>query len=237
VNPAHLKEDSPQSSSSLPLLVATGCALLPFFAVHLSYLLAADTGLVPWCLPYLDSCTSISATGRHPPASFVFKGMMLPAAMLIAVFWWLQADWLRAAGDSSGRVAWMRALGCIASLGLVLYVVVLGEVGDWLRTQRKIGTVLFFSFTFLAQLLFADALRRQSTTPGDATGRTARRILRVCVLMLTIGIGSVFSEWLNEPVHDEIEDAIEWILALLLQLNFLLIALMWRRLPWKLAYL
>ncbi|MEE4277036.1 MAG: hypothetical protein V2I82_01060 [Halieaceae bacterium] len=224
-----------RSISRLPLLVALGCALLPFLAVHLSYLLAADTGHVPWCLPYVDSCTSISATGRNAPASFVFKGSMLPAAMLIAVFWWLQADWLRATGDSGNRVTWMRALGCVASLGLVLYVIVLGEVGDWWRTQRKIGTVLFFSFTYLAQLLFADALRRQQQ-PSPGVIATSKRMLGVCVLMLAIGIGSVISETFNEPVHDRIEYAIEWVLALLLQLNFLFAALLWRQLDWTMAF-
>ncbi|MEE4110897.1 MAG: hypothetical protein V2I24_16210, partial [Halieaceae bacterium] len=82
--------------ANLPLIVAAGCALLPFVAVHIAYLLAADAGQVPWCNPYVDSCTSISATGRQPPASFVFKGVMLPCAMLIAVFWWLQWRWLQA---------------------------------------------------------------------------------------------------------------------------------------------
>jgi len=219
-----------------PFVVAVACALLPFLAVHLAYLLAADAGQVAWCIPYVDSCTSISATGRRPPASFIFKGVMLPAAMLIAVFWWIQGHWLRASGDKSARVAWMQGLGWIASLGLVLYVIVLGEVGDWWRTQRRIGTILFFSFTYLAQLLFADALRRQAAGAASCTGRTARRILGVCGLMLAIGIGSVISEASNEAFHDGIEDAIEWVLALLLEVNFLLCAILWRDLPWRLEF-
>lgn len=226
----------PAKPGGFPFVVAAACALLPFLAVHGAYLLAADAGQVAWCIPYLDSCTSISATGRRAPASFVFKGVMLPAAMLIAVFWWIQARWLRASGDSSARVTWMQYLGWIASLGLVLYVIVLGEVGDWWRTQRRIGTILFFSFTYLAQLLFADALRRQAGGTDSAAGRTARRILGVCGLMLAIGIGSVVSEASNEAFHDRIEDAIEWVLALLLEVNFLLCALLWRNLPWRLEF-
>ena len=46
--------------SFVPVVVA----LLPLAAIHLCYLLAAYLGHVPWCLPYVDSCTSISAAGR-----------------------------------------------------------------------------------------------------------------------------------------------------------------------------
>ncbi len=223
--------------ANLPFLVAAGCALLPFVAVHSAYVLAADAGHVPWCIPYIDSCTSISATGRQPPGSFPFKGIMLPSAMLIAVFWWLQAHWLTTVGARQNQLSWMLGLGWVASLGLVMYVTVLGEVGDWWRLQRKVGTILFFSFTFLAQLLCAAALRHLTPDVGSVAARYGRNILRVCFLMLCIGVFSVVVEALNEQMHDGIEDAIEWILALLLEVNFLLCAMLWYRLPWRIAYL
>jgi hypothetical protein len=229
--------------ANLPLLVAAGCAVLPFIAVHTAYLLAADAGQVPWCNPYFDSCTSISATGRRPPASFVFKGVMLPSAMLIAVFWWLQWRWLHAAGGRAAQLLWMLGLGWLACLGLALYVIVLGEVGDWLRLQRKIGTILFFSFTFLAQLLLAAELRRIPAAGMAVAGREAARaasfghaMLRTCFLMLCIGVLSVIIQAISEPWHDAVEDAIEWSLALLLQVNFLIVALLWRRPPADLRF-
>jgi hypothetical protein len=229
--------------ANLPLIVAAGCALLPFIAVHIAYLLAADAGQVPWCNPYVDSCTSISATGRRPPASFVFKGVMLPSAMLIAVFWWLQWRWLHAAGARTAQLLWMLGLGWLACLGLALYVIVLGEVGDWMRLQRKIGTILFFSFTFLAQLLLAAELRRMPLAAiaegGGDVHRAAvygRAMLRTCFLMLCIGVLSVVIQAISEPWHDAVEDAIEWGLALLLQVNFLLVALLWRRPPAELNF-
>lgn len=66
-------------------IIALLAATLPFFAVHLTWLLAASYGLVEWCNPYIDSCTSISATGRHAPASYVFRATMLPAAVVLAL--------------------------------------------------------------------------------------------------------------------------------------------------------
>jgi len=226
--------------TNLPLLVAGGCALLPFIAVHVAYLLAADSGFVPWCNPYIDSCTSISATGRQAPASFVFKGVMLPSAMLIALFWWLQWRWLVCVTEERRRPAWMLGLGVTASLGLALYVIVLGEVGDWLRLQRRIGTILFFSFTFLAQLLLAASLARL-VSQGDGQAlhrihRAGRWMLRLCLLMLALGVGSVIIQALSEAWHDAIEDALEWQLALLLQGNFAICAGLWRANPWRLAF-
>ncbi len=223
-----------------PFLIALGCAALPFLAVHIAYVVAADHGFVEWCNPYIDSCTSISATGRRPPASFVFKGVMLPSAMLISIYWWLQWRWLTQVTDQHRRAAWMLGLGSVASLGLVLYVIVLGEVGDWLRLQRRIGTILFFSFTFLAQLLLAASL--SSYTAAGQSQRTERLaaigrwMLRICVLMLALGIFSVIVQSISEDWHDAIEDALEWQLALLLQLNFLLGAWQWRRADWVLRF-
>lgn len=225
----------PVIAHNLPWLTSMLCALLPFVAVHCAYLLAASYGQVPWCVPYIDSCTSISATGRTPPASFVFRGIMLPSSVLMMLFWWIHWRWLHN-GSASQRRHWMLGLGVLACIGLILYVTVLGEVGDWWRLQRRIGTILFFSFTFLAQLLLAADLR----AVGDATSLKGApvggRLLRCCQLMLAIGVFSVVVQLISEDWHDAIEDAIEWVLALLLQLNFFFCASLWRDGDWWLIF-
>ena len=221
---------------SLVFWVALACALLPFAGVHVAYWLSESAGHVPSCFPYLDSCTSISATGRHPPASFVFRATMLPSAMLMMVHWLLHAQFLRETGHSMRRYFSIVVLGVTASLGLILYVTVLGEIGDLLRTQRRIGTVLFFSFTFLAQLLLASTLRKMSEQIALGASKTGKRMLIVCQVMLAIGVCSVAVQAYDPDLHDRIEDAVEWQLALLLQLNFLLSALYWKRSDWRLGF-
>ena len=57
----------------LPLV--TG--LLPILAIHISLLVAINAGVIPACFPYIEGCTSISATGRYEPASFIFKPAMM----------------------------------------------------------------------------------------------------------------------------------------------------------------
>lgn len=235
-HPKTMTSPHPKMLHRLPLLVCLGCAALPFFAVHVAYFLAASYGQVDWCNPYIDSCTSISATGRNPPASFIFRAGMLPSAMLMVIYWWLHWRWLDDLEARKVRLNCMFWLGCLACFGLLLYVTVLGEIGDLWRLQRKIGTVLFFSFTFIAQLLLAAMLREMSETQHPTAPRLGRRMLAVCLLMLAIGIGSVLIQAWSEDWHDQVEDAIEWQLALLLQLNFLLSAGLWHKSPWELAF-
>ncbi len=217
--------------------VALTAALLPFLAVQATYLLAASHGLVDWCFPYLDSCTSISATGRKPPASYLFRATMLPAAVVFVAYWWLNRAWLaelRRAAGLPGRAAldWMLALGVLASVGLVLYVSVLGEAGDtWARVRRS-GTVLFFSFTYLSQLLLAGQLRR--LRPEGVSPRLVSGMFGLCVLLLLLGLLTVALDAWNEAFYQTVEDAFEWVLSLLLQANFLLGYFVWRGAGWTL---
>ncbi|MGH8221600.1 MAG: hypothetical protein ACREQZ_01375, partial [Woeseiaceae bacterium] len=59
-------------------LVPLATGLLPILAIHACYLLAVHYAALPACIPYFDGCTSISATGRYAPASYLFRAVMLP---------------------------------------------------------------------------------------------------------------------------------------------------------------
>ncbi|MDO8862795.1 hypothetical protein Q6D67_13880 [Haliea sp. E1-2-M8] len=219
-------------------ILALLAAVLPFAAVHLTWLVAASHGLVEWCNPYIDSCTSISATGRQPPASYVFRGIMLPAAVVLALYWWCNYSWLRGLQPAAGSMQslrWMLVLGLLACLGLVLYVSVLGEAGTAWRLQRRAGTVLFFSFTFLAQLLLSMQLRGLAARLPQVQG-LARGMWWLCCLLLALGVLTVVLQARDGVWYDTVEDAFEWVLSLLLQANFLLGYLVWRRAGWQLQF-
>ncbi len=224
--------------------VALTAALLPFIAVHATYLVAASHGLVDWCNPYYDSCTSISATGRKPPASYLFRATMLPAAVVMMAYWWLNFAWLRALwrdhGDrpagyrSVGGARWMLCLGILACVGLILYVTVLGERGDAWALQRRVGTVLFFSFTYLAQLLLARQLLLLRAQLPPLVPRLLALMLFVCAILLAAGLLTVVIDAWDEAYYETVEDAFEWVLSLLLQANFLLGYFVWRSAGWSL---
>ena len=82
----------------------------------------------------------------------------------------------------------------------------------------------------------AATLRETDERSAPGAGSTGQRMLRVCQLMLLIGIVSVGINIASEDLHDRVEDAVEWQLALLLQLNFLLLALFWRKSNWTLVF-
>lgn len=219
--------------------VALLAALLPFLAVHATYLLAAAHGQVEWCFPYVDSCASISATGRQPPASYLFRATMLPTAVILGAYWWLNHLWLgelrRRVGDAR-RAAndWMLALGLLACVGLILYVTVLGEAGSAWARQRRIGAVLFFSFTYVAQLLFLFQLRRLRGQLPAVPGPLLRAMWMLCFTLLAIGVLTVILQAWDKAWYITVEDAFEWVLALMLQVNFLLGYVVWRHAGWYL---
>ena len=70
-------------------------AVVPAVAVHVCYLLAAQSGHVPWCFPYIDSCTSISAVGRKSPESHLFRATIIPTAVFMMIYWRLNYEWFK----------------------------------------------------------------------------------------------------------------------------------------------
>lgn len=200
----------------LPLIVA----IWPLLAVHATWLLAATQGHIPWCIPYLEGCTSISATGRQGAGFFVFKGTMIPAAMLFVLYWHLCAAWLAALGDGSRARPVLAWAGSVGAVFMIVYAVALGA-GDALNLQRRIGITLFFGLTYLAQLLLRWRLGR--LVPG-APGLGA--MFAICALALGLGLLSLVLN-LSIDNYDDYEHSFEWVLALLIQAFFLASARTW----------
>lgn len=198
-------------------------ALLPLLTTHLSYLLSAWYGHVDWCVPYWDSCTSISATGRELPAKLWFKVGMIPGALCGLALWILTMDWRRRAGPTAHPRS-LRAtplVGGVAAVFLILYTGALGEEGEAYRDIRRTGVILAFALTYLAQLLTTRLLGELAQARGDAFMlRWYRMLLGLMVVLLTVGVLSVILDAMLGLRYDEIEDAFEWVMALLLNLWF-----------------
>jgi len=206
-----------------PLALITG--LLPLLCIHLTYVVAASLGHVDWCIPYWDSCTSISATGRQLPEKLLFKFIMLPAALLAIVFWWIAREWLWQACQR--RSPAMLATGAIAGLFLMLYVVALGEGRDY-QTIRRIGIILFFSLTFVAQLFFLHHARRALQALKPDQRRVVNIQTALAAMLLTIGILSVVLDLIYAR-YDDIEDAFEWVMMLFIVGQFISHYPLWNR--------
>ena len=57
----------------------------------------------------------------------------------------------------------------------------------------------------------------------------------VSVVLIVLGVMTLVLDAWDEHWYNRVEDAFEWNLTLLLQLNFLLGYLVWRRANWRLA--
>jgi hypothetical protein len=210
--------------------VALLAGVLPIVAIHGTYLVSAWQGHVPWCVPYFESCTSISATGRYGASFYLFKGTMIPAAVLLMFFWYLTAQWLRRLGDTGSAANTIFVMGVVGAAFLIVYAVALGAAGDTMRLQRRVGVILYFTLTYLAQLVL---VWRMGKVILEEPSRTW--LLALCVTTLSIGITTVFLSVFMEN-YQEYEDAFEWILALLVHLYFLVLAGAWKRTGFKVSY-
>ena len=194
-------------------LLALVAGALPFIAIHASYLIAATEGYVDWCVPYWDSCTSISKTGREGTAYVWFKATMIPAAIVLFLFWRQLFKWQGLRPEPANKA--LMIVGCIGAVCLAIYTFALGEAGDLFRRQRQIGATVYFTFTYLAQLMLVAWLLK---TGIRSFWRSY--MLTSCIACLVIGIISLLID-ANTDWHDDVEDAIEWVLAFIIDVNFL----------------
>ena len=199
----------------IPLIIS----LVPLLTINISFLIAASLEHIPSCFPYLDGCTSISSTGRQPPENYVFRAAMMPVAVFMALYWVLNYHWLRVLGD---KVRWPRIailiLGIVAAIFLISYTTVLGAIGEIYQTQRRIGVTVFFSFTFLAQLILTSRLwELKKKYALDSLGQVPETQLLLCSTMLLLGLISIPLSIIT-PGADNI---IEWNFALLVNMHYL----------------
>ncbi len=211
----------------LPLI--TG--LLPIVAIPLSLLTAIDAGSIPACIPYIEGCVSISATGRYPPASFLFKTVMLVESVVMIAYWLFNVAWLRSLeklqslpGNSGTAIG---VLGTGGALFLMLYVTFLGTQESFYEFMRRFGIYFYFALTIIAQILLAvkskqlgNALRISTVT------RIAKFQLTLATVPFALGILNLtLKATLENP--DPAENVIEWIFALLMQTYFVLSYFSW----------
>lgn len=213
-------------------LLALIAGLAPIVAIHAALLIAIAAERVPACIPYVDGCTSISGAGRYEPASYLFKGVMLPQSLLIAGFWIACVAWLRAlersAGDSGRSGTVIGTMGAGGALCLILYVTFLGSEEPFYEFMRRFGVYLYFLFNVLAQIGMAWKVRRLAPMLRDRYLRTLTnwQLFLGVVPFLLGALNLVLKATLADP--DAAENIIEWIFALLMQVWFLLAWLAWR---------
>lgn len=211
----------------LPLLAA----LLPLVGTLIAFVLSIRLGLVPECNPFFEGCVSISRVGRHDLPNILFRGLLLPGAVLQALCWLLCPSWLRTLGAAPDR--WQRVLpvlGVAAGVFLVLYGTFLGTEGPGYRWMRRYGVAFYFALTCIGMLVVSDQMWRH-IRGGRRERGIATALLALCSLLPLLGLAHVLVPlWWSEPAAiDALENITEWWGGAIFTVFFCVLAWAWRR--------
>ena len=210
----------------LPLLAG----ILPLIAMFGAFWLGVHNEVIPGCIPFIDGCTSISATGRKPPGSFLFRAILLPHAGILIAVWYFTVLWLRSL-DSNLRQSTSTAIllsGIIGVLAMIVYVTFLGTKEPIYEFMRRSGVYFGFLGIALAQLFTARALLRISTSlEQQRLLRLGRSMLGICIATFSVGIINVVFKMILDDT-DALENRIEWTAALLMQCYYIVMYFAWR---------
>lgn len=210
----------------LPLLAG----LLPFLAVNLAYWMGVSHDVLPSCFPYIDGCTSISSTGRHPPGSLLFRAVHLPQGVLLLFLWYFSVQWLRALHPGVRRSTELVVLisGTIGGLALIVYTTYLGTTESFYEFMRRFGIYCYFLGTVLAQLFLAlSFLRNAKSRRSPALVNMARAMLWLCLMPFVLGILNLTFKALLADA-DAVQNRVEWIAAVSMHAYFVILYYAWR---------
>lgn len=193
-------------------------------ATHLAWWISVQAAHIPYCIPYLEGCTSISRAARYGISNHLFRLMVLPCALLVGIHWWLAGRWLAGRGSEGAA---MLVLGVIGALALGVYATFLGTEGEAYRFLRRYGVIVYFGCSYLAQLMFL----RRARASGPMDGPSRVLMLAICVAMLALGLVHVVVDALigGTELQDRLENIFEWHLGVLLVGWFLVHARLWKR--------
>lgn len=204
--------------------------VLPFIITNIVFLLSAYEGYIPWCIPYIDGCASISKAARNGSSLFIFRATMITYGVLLIGFWIYVRQWLdQLYGYRTAIANVILWLGIVGALSLIVYVDFLGTTGEFNRFMRRFGILIYFICIPLAQIL----LLRQHyhILPSLQKGTMKRKLLQyqlyIILLMLIVGMVSGVMEVMHIKTNES-ENIAEWNLAVLMQLYFLVMVFLWK---------
>ena len=206
---------------TLPLIAG----LAPLIGINLAFWVGASADVLPSCIPYLDGCTSISATGRYAPGDRLFRAIMLPQAVVLAITWYFAALWQKSLNPASRTATPAMVCGLVGAAALILYVSYLGTREPFYELMRRFGIYFYFAGTVFGQIFLTWGLKRSPLR---------RAMAAVVAVPWLLGLANFIQKALRED-PDRMENVIEWNVSVMMQVWFLLLYVAWRRTGFKVA--
>jgi len=209
----------------LPLVAG----LLPLAAVLGAFLIGVAYEAIPACVPFIDGCVSISATGRRPPGSFLFRAVMLPQTVLLVGVWYFSVLWLRTLDSELRKSTAMTILlsGIVGAVATIIYVTFLGTKEPIYEFMRHTGIYFGFLGAGVAQIVLAVALTRIAKTRQNVRLTKVVRIMSgLWIAALSVGLlNPVLKLFLDDA--NQSENRIEWIAFIVMQCYFVALYFAW----------
>lgn len=190
-------------------------------------MIALAQGYEAACIPVWQGCTSISRAARYGDAIFWFRGLMLPMASLLAIYWILHCRWLNDVVGRHYRHGIILLLGFTSALALAIYANFLGTDGDIYRFMRRFGVTFYFAFSMLAQLISIYSLYAIGHRLLPRVNRLVRWQFFLVSLQWLIGLGSLVIISLQPEFKDQANNIVEWNFALMMTLFYAVSAMLW----------
>lgn len=213
-----------------PRTLALLVVILPLLASNGAYLLSAYEGYVSWCMPYIDGCTTISQAGRSGNTIFFYRAVVFTYSVILMWFWLYSKNWLDLLQGHTTKISqiifW---LGLAGSIALLIYIDFLGTTGEINHYMRRIGAMLYFTLTPLAQSLMLNQhyniLRKKPEV--SIKPKVLQYQLIILLLMLLIGVISIFLAVTDNDTYES-QNIVEWNFSLLLNLYFAGMFFIWK---------
>jgi multisubunit Na+/H+ antiporter MnhG subunit len=201
-----------------PLLALT-CLILSQGTILVSYLIALqfDHPKIESCNPFFQGCLNITDAGIYSPEGYVFRGGMIMACAFFIMWWAVSFKQLKSISTSWLNPA-STILGVIGAILLIVATAVLIPPRDAINWDVHVaGAILFFLVTFVAQALHLALCSRKEI-------KLTLKSISLKIKWVTVGVqGIMIAVALTFKAldsGDDIVNAIEWWLALLIAVYF-----------------
>ena len=182
-------------------------SIIPFIAIHLSFILSVQNEYLSLCNPYIDGCYSISRVARQPSSIIIFKVLMLISALFLFFLW------PKLFKPNYNKM--LILIGRLGSLFLIAYIVALGEEGFFYEIMRRFGVFIFYIFTLISQWVFTF-----NTQIRKRRFFLKNFLINIIVLFQFLSFLLAIPFFLFIKNYGYIENIIEWWITLLITLWF-----------------